>query len=135
MQEMKITSSNTYLEKVQNFISNSIQICECNNKIRNQLMLAVEEIFINIARYAYYPESGEVTIQCDVMGENRTIMIKMIDKGKPFNPLSMEEPDITANLEEREAGGLGIMLAKKSANRIEYTFENGMNMLTIYKYY
>jgi anti-sigma regulatory factor (Ser/Thr protein kinase) len=88
----------------------------------------VEEIFVNIAHYAYTPETGSVTIRMSVQ-EN--IVIEFEDSGKPYNPLEKEDPDIKASAEEREVGGLGIFMVKKIMDKVEYRREGNKNILTI----
>ncbi|MDR3178920.1 MAG: ATP-binding protein [Oscillospiraceae bacterium] len=94
--------------------------------------LVIEEIFVNVACYAY-PEKkdGTVTIMCSI--EDETFIIEFIDKGVKFNPLENNEPDITLDAEKRKAGGLGIFLAKKLTDKIHYFYKNNENHLILEK--
>ena len=96
--------------------------------------MALEEIFINIAHYAYHPgQAGTATIRCCVGGDPLQVTIQFLDNGKPFNPLAKEDTDITLSAEERGIGGLGILMVKKSMDAVDYAYENGSNVLTIKK--
>ena len=100
------------LEPVQSFIDGELEQYDCPPKA--QIQLAVEEIFINIVRYAYHPEVGLATVRCSVGGDPLQVTIQFLDNGKPFNPLEKEDADITLSAEERNIGGLGILMVKKS---------------------
>ena len=122
------------MENVQAFIGEQLEHCGCSIKARFQLDIAVEEIFVNIANYAYLPEQeGKATVRCCVGGSPLRVMIQFLDNGKPFNPLSKEDADTTLSAEEREIGGLGILMVKKSMDEVEYVYEDGKNILTIKK--
>jgi sigma-B regulation protein RsbU (phosphoserine phosphatase) len=118
----------------------------CPDRIRGQIELAAEEIFVNIANYAYKgvfaiktdatPEGGEVTIECRIKpspGGMRTMTLTFRDRGRAFNPLNYDEPDITLPLEEREPGGLGLLIVKKTMDTIQYSREDGINRLEFSK--
>ena len=122
------------LEQVQRFVEEQVEQYECPDKVKFQLAVAVEEIFVNIAHYAYHPEqAGTATIRCCVGGDPLQVTIQFLDNGKPFNPLAKEDADITLSAEERRFGGLGILMVKKSMDAVDYTYENGSNILTIKK--
>ena len=122
------------MEQVQTFIDEQLENYDCSAKARFQLDMAVEEIFVNIANYAYLPEQkGEATVRCCVGGSPLRVTIQFLDNGKPFNPLAKEDADITLSAEEREIGGLGILMVKKSMDEVDYAYEDGKNILTIKK--
>lgn len=99
-----------------------------------QLELVVEEIFVNIASYAYCPPgSGDVEISCDVVEDTMRVFITFSDEGPEFDPLGKEDPDITLGKDERPIGGLGIFLVKKNVDGISYKREGGRNILTVEK--
>ncbi len=98
-----------------------------------QLQLAVEEAFVNVARYAYAPSTGVVRISCTSDPETGVMTITICDKGIPFDPLSKEEPDITLSAEERPIGGLGIHLIRKNTDTQEYSRQDDRNILTLTK--
>ena len=101
---------------------------------QNQLDLAVEELYVNIAHYAYAPGTGDVEIECELSedGENKVLRVTFMDKGTPFDPLAKKDPDITLSAEERGIGGLGIFLTKKFMDSVEYEYKDA-NILTIKK--
>ena len=122
------------LEQVQRFVEEQVEQYECPDKVKFQLAVAVEEIFVNIAHYAYHPEqAGTATIRCCVGGDPLQVTIQFLDNGKPFNPLAKEDADITLSAEERRIGGLGILMVKKSMDRMSYDYTGGKNILTIEK--
>ena len=109
----------------------------CSAELLNKLDLAVEEIYINIAHYAYTPGRGTAEISCRLEpgngGASPRITICFRDRGKPFNPLAREDPDITLSAEERDIGGLGIFLTKKFMDSVSYEYADGQNVLTMSK--
>ena len=114
------------LEPVQSFIDGELEQYNCPPKAQIQLAVAVEEIFINIVRYAYHPEVGLATVRCGVGGDPLQVTIH-------FNPLEKEDADITLSAEERDIGGLGILMVKKSMDAVDYEYVDGKNILTIKK--
>ena len=102
-------------------------------KTQMQIDIAVEELFVNIAHYAYNPEVGPVTIRVEVQKEPLAVTVTFIDHGVPYDPLAKEDPDITLSAEERQIGGLGIFMVKKSMDDIAYEYKDGQNILYIKK--
>lgn len=130
MKEMIIDAAIENLDTVLDFINSELEDSGCPMKLQTQISIAVEEIFVNIARYAYNPEIGGVVIRISVGDE---IAIEFEDKGVPYNPLEKSDPDITANSEEREIGGLGIFMVKKIMDKVEYIHKDNKNLLVIRK--
>ena len=100
-------------------------------RVQTQICVAVEEIFVNIASYAYAPGEGDAWI--DMSTEGGTAEIVFRDRGMPFDPLAKKDTDVTLSAAERQIGGLGIYMAKKSMDDVVYRYENGENILTIRK--
>lgn len=121
------------LEAVQDFVGEQLQKNNCTAKVKFQVDIAVEEIFVNIVHYAYKPYVGEATIRCAVGGDPLQVMIQFVDSGKRFNPLLKEDADTTLDAEERDIGGLGILMVKKTMDSVGYEYSEGNNILTIYK--
>lgn len=122
------------LEPVQEFVRSVLEGYGCSPKITFQLDVAIEEIFVNIAHYAYLPGGqGDAVIRCQVGGDPLQMTIQFIDHGRPFNPLEKKDADITLSAEDRDIGGLGILMVKKSMDAVEYKYEDGQNILTIQK--
>ena len=101
-------------------------------KAQMQIDIAIDELFGNIANYAYNPEIGSATVRVEVT-EEPTVIITFIDHGVPYNPLEKTDPDTSLSAEEREIGGLGIFMVKKSMDHISYEYKNGQNILRIKK--
>lgn len=105
-----------------------------NSGHKTQIEIAAEEVFVNIANYAYPPEDdGSVSVVCAIGGSPRFISVSFIDSGIPFNPLNKPDPDVTLSLDEREEGNLGIFMVKKLMDSAEYTYKNNQNVFTFYK--
>ena len=121
------------LDKVLAFVDEQLEATECSMKIQMQIDLAVEEIFVNIANYAYDPETGPATVRVDVTPDGTVVTITFVDNGVPYDPLAKADPDITLSAEQRDIGGLGIFLVKKNMDDVSYEYVNGSNILTLKK--
>ena len=133
MKTLTVPARTDQLEVVQEFIQQELENQECPMKVQMQIAIAVEEIFVNIAHYAYKPVEGDATIRCEAGGDPLEVTIQFLDHGKPYNPLAKEDPDITLSAEERQIGGLGIFMVKKSMDSLDYEYQDGKNILTIKK--
>ena len=102
-------------------------------KTTTAICVAIEEMFINIARYAYEGREGTVKLKIDLSENDRTVTFQISDNGVPFDPLKKPDPDITLSAEDREIGGLGIFITKKTMDTVSYAYENGENILTMTK--
>ena len=131
---LNVKADTQMLDTVQDFIHDTLEKAgiDADIKALTQLDIAVEEIFVNIANYAYAPDSGDATIEADV-SDGSVLTIKFIDSGKAFDPLAAEDPDVTLGAEERGIGGLGIFLTKKFMDKVEYERKNNQNTLTLVK--
>ena len=132
MAELNVAAVDTNLESVQDFIREQIGFSCEDVKTLMQIDLAVEEIFVNIAHYAY-TDGGDVLIKCDVVGEPPTMTIIFADCGRQFDPLAKPDPDVTASIEDRGIGGLGIFMVKNSMEDMNYVYEDGKNILSMKK--
>jgi anti-sigma regulatory factor (Ser/Thr protein kinase) len=133
MREMDIAATLENLDAVMAFVDQQLEEAGCSMKTQMQIDLAVEEVYVNIAHYAYYPEIGGVTIRVQIEEEPLEIILTFIDKGKPYDPLAKEDPDVTLAVEDRQIGGLGIFMVKKSMDNISYEYNEGRNILTLKK--
>ena len=106
---------------------------ESSGKVQMKIDIAIDEIFSNIAYYAYGDDIGEATIRVELLGEPKAVAITFIDNGAPYDPLAKDDPDTTLSIEDREIGGLGIFMVKKSMDDISYEYRDGQNILTIKK--
>jgi anti-sigma regulatory factor (Ser/Thr protein kinase) len=99
-----------------------------------QINIAIDELFSNIAHYAYNPETGDATVRVEVIEDPMAVIITFIDNGVPYDPLKQKDPDTTLPAEERELGGLGIYMVKKTMDDITYEYKDGKNILSIKKH-
>lgn len=133
MKELSLQASIENIEKVTEFVNTELEAFGCPVKTKFQIDIAIDELFGNIARYAYGSEGGGAIVRLEVNNEPLCAVISFIDSGIPFNPLLREEPDVTAPLAQRQEGGLGIFLVKKSMDAVDYEYKDGKNILTIKK--
>ena len=133
MIERLFPADDSALNDVLAFAEEELEKAECPAKTMMQLTVALEEVFVNVAHYAYPDEKGKVNVGIAFDGENRRITFRIADSGVEFNPLEKPDPDITLSAEEREIGGLGIFICKKTMDEIGYARENGENILTMTK--
>lgn len=133
MKKITVPAKTDELDRVLDFVNETLEGADCSMRIQTQIDIAVEEIFVNIANYAYNPEIGKAEIVVEISEQPVTVAITFEDSGVPYNPLEKKDPDVTLNAEERDIGGLGIFMAKKSMDDIEYTYRDGKNILTIKK--
>jgi sigma-B regulation protein RsbU (phosphoserine phosphatase) len=121
------------LPSVIEFVEKNLEEFNCQVKTKTSICVAIEEIFVNIARYAYGGLDGNVKFCMEFNKDTRLLTFKIADKGTKFNPLEKEDPDITLPAEERSIGGLGIFIAKKTMDLVAYAYENGENVLIMQK--
>ena len=132
MAELTIEAKLDKLASVINFVNAQFTDKLYNENALLRINIAVEELFVNIARYAYPNQSGSVTVQIDFKNRSQ-VHITFIDSGIPFNPLEQKDPDITLTAQQRRVGGLGIFMVKKSMDSMQYEYTVGQNRLTIVK--
>lgn len=131
MTSLIVEAKNENLSQVNDFVDGFLEAHACPMKTQMQIDLCVEEIFVNIANYAYGTDSG--TAELRLSEENRVVTLTFIDAGVPYDPLAKEDPDITLSAEERQIGGLGIFLVKKHMDKVSYRYEDGKNTLILEK--
>jgi amino acid adenylation domain-containing protein len=131
MNELNVEARIENLDKVLDFLNAELEAINCPQKVRKQLFIAAEEIFVNIAYYAYRPETGSALIR--INSDENEIWIEFEDSGKPYNPLEKPDPDITVPVEDRPIGGLGIFMVKQIMDLVEYKYENNRNLFKIKK--
>lgn len=133
MKEMTIPATVGNIEKVTAFVDEQLEQIDCPPKAQMQIDIAIDELFGNIAQYAYNPDIGPATVRVEVTQSPISVVITFIDHGVPYDPLKTAEPDITLSAEERTIGGLGIFMVKKTMDEITYEYKNGQNILRIRK--
>lgn len=132
-QTFSIEAKTDNLDQVLDFIRRTLEKQECPVRILGQIEVAAEEIFVNIARYAYETGVGDAGIRVEVEQDPLRVAITFMDHGVPYDPLQRENPDTTLSAEERQIGGLGIYMVKKSMDDVCYDYQDGKNILTIRK--
>ena len=133
MKELTIAATVENIEVVTAFVDEQLEALDCPMKAQMQIDIAIDELFGNIAHYAYNPDVGDATVRVEVTEEPLAVVITFIDKGVPYDPLAKADPDTTLSAEEREIGGLGIFITKKTMDTLTYAYENGENVLTMIK--
>ena len=131
--ELTLEATVENLDRVLQFVNEELEKAECPMKAQMQVDVAVEELFVNIANYAYKPGTGPVTVRFELADDPRRASITLIDGGMPYDPLAKPDPDVTLSAEDRPIGGLGIYMVKKSMDDIHYEYKDGKNILTIVK--
>ena len=134
MREITVDASVDQIKPVTDFVNQQLEELGCSSRIRIQIDVAIDEIFSNIARYAYSETEGTATVRVDVEEDPLSIIITFSDHGEPYDPLSKEMPNtIGLPAKKRPIGGLGLFMVKKTMDAISYTYEKGQNILKIRK--
>ena len=133
MKELNLAATVENIEVVTDFVNEQLEALDCPLKIQMQIDVAIDELFGNIAHYAYSPNVGDATVRLEITEAPLAAVITFIDSGVPYNPLAKEDPDVTLSAEERKIGGLGIYMVKKSMDEMNYEYKNGKNILKIKK--
>ena len=132
--ELHIRAAVEKLDEVLDFVNVHLEGWDCPQKTLFQLDVAVEEIYVNVAHYAYGEEGGgDVTIRIELDMDRKRVSITFTDSGIPYDPLAKPDPDVNASLEERPIGGLGIYMVKKSMDDVVYARIGDTNNLTLVK--
>ena len=133
MKEITIAATVENIETVTDFVNEQLEALDCPMKAQMQIDIAIDELFSNIAHYAYKPEKGDATVRVEVVEDPLSVVITFIDNGVPYDPLAKADPDTTLSADERDIGGLGIYMVKKSMDDITYEYKDGQNILKIKK--
>ena len=134
MKELTTTATIENIQTVTDFVNEQLEALDCPMKAMMQIDIAIDELFSNIARYAYNPETGDATVRVEVVEDPMAVVITFIDKGIPYDPLKKADPNTALSAEEREIGGLGIFMVKKAMDDLTYEYRNGQNTLILKKY-
>jgi len=134
MLEIKIPAQVECLDEVLEFVETAISshgVEGLDRKFNININIAIEEIFVNIANYAYPSGGGDINVSVEFSADG--LIIEFSDSGIPYNPLEKDDPDTTLSAEDREIGGLGIYMVKQMMDNITYRYENNSNILTLFK--
>ncbi len=121
------------VQTVTEFIESELEKINCPMKAVMQINIAIDELFSNIVKYGYPDKKGSVTVKFIHHSDPKSVFIRFEDDGIPYNPLTKEDPDVTLSADERDIGGLGVFVVKKTMDDMRYKYENGKNILTIKK--
>ena len=133
MKEITVPANLDNIAVVTKYINVELEAAGCSEHDRIQIDVAVDEVFGNIAKYAYGQEEGTATVRVDVSGDPSAVSITFIDQGIPYNPLENKAPDTTLKAKERQIGGLGIFMTKRIMSDVNYEYKDESNQLTIRK--
>lgn len=134
MKELTLEATVENLNAVTDFVNEQLELYDCPMKAQMQIDVAIDELFSNIAHYAYNPNVGPATVRVEVAEDPLSVIITFIDNGVPYDPLAKADPDITLSAEERGIGGLGIFMVKKTMDDVTYEYKDGQNILKIKKH-
>ena len=133
MKELTVEAKKENLLLVQSLIDEELEAAGCPMATQITIDIAVEELFVNIASYAYDGKSGPATVQVTIHKDPLTAEIIFIDNGKQYDPLAKPDPDVTLAAKDRTKGGLGIFMVKNSMDDVKYEYKDGKNVLTLIK--
>ena len=133
VKELTVDATIENIASVTAFVDGQLERLDCPMKTQVQVDIAIDELFSNIANYAYHPKVGAATVRVEVTEDPLAVVLTFIDNGVPYDPLAKADPDITLSAEEREIGGLGIYMVKKTMDDISYEYRDGQNILRIKK--
>ena len=133
IRELNIEALTSNLQQVLDHVDACLEEADCPVKVQMQIDVAVEEIFVNIASYAYAPGTGDASVGVEILEDPHRVEITFADKGTPYDPLAREDPDVTLSAGERPIGGLGIFMTKKMMDDVTYENRDGSNILKLVK--
>ena len=133
MKERTLTAEREAIPEVIAFLDAELDALGCPRRAKMQIDIAADELYSNIANYAYAGEKGPVTVGIEPLQDPPAVRVIFRDRGLPFNPLESRDPDVTLPAAQRKIGGLGIFVVKKSMDEVRYEYRNGENILTIRK--
>lgn len=133
MQSATVPASMEHLGQVMSLTEEILRQAGCGEDDERLIGISVEEIFTNIASYAYGEGEGQVTIEFEILGEEREVVVCFRDQGIPYNPLERKDPDLGLPIQQRPVGGLGIYMVKKFMDHVDYRYDSGSNVTTIRK--
>lgn len=135
MAELKTEALKENLKSVMSFVDEYLEGMDCPIKTQMQIDLCVEEMFINVASYAYGDQTGDVILRLEREEDPAGISIELVDEGMPYDPLAKADPDVTESADKRQIGGLGIFLVKKNMDHISYKRDGDHNIFRMTKYF
>lgn len=132
MKELTVDAAIGNIPAVTEFVDAALEALDCPVKVRMQVDIAIDEILSNIAHYAYKSGTGPATVRLETESDPPAAVITFLDRGVPYDPLAKADPDVSLGA-ERQIGGLGVYLVKKTMDSVEYEYKDGRNILRIRK--
>ena len=133
MKEITLPATIENVEKATEFVNEELEKIKCPPKAKAEIDVAIDELFSNIANYAYNPHIGKVTMKLEIQDNPLAVIITFMDNGIPYDPLKKADPNIKLSADDREIGGLGVFMVKKSMDSVEYEYKDNHNILKIKK--
>ena len=130
---IKLPAKLENIEIATDFVNDILENAGCSMRAQMQIVVALDELMSNVARYAYGPGKGDVEVSLDILKDPKRAVMTITDQGVPYDPLKKEDPDITLPAEERQIGGLGIYIVKRTMDEMTYEYKDGKNIVTIVK--
>ncbi|MBO5292675.1 MAG: ATP-binding protein [Lachnospiraceae bacterium] len=134
MKEITLDATVENIGVITDFVDEFLDENDCSMDVKMQVDIAIDELFSNIAFYAYTDKIGKATVRVEIQDSPKAVCITFIDSGVPYNPLEKPDPDVTLSAEDRKIGGLGIFIVKRNMDAMQYNYCNGQNRLQITKY-
>jgi anti-sigma regulatory factor (Ser/Thr protein kinase) len=128
---LTVKSELSEIEKVRVFLQDTLKDLNLSEEVYYLIELSLLEMCINIVRYAYSVEKGEIFLK--IWNQDETIFFEIRDWGVPFDPREAPEPDIQEMVDQGQTGGLGIFLSRQLMNGFEYRREDNQNILIMHK--
>lgn len=135
LKQLTVDATVANVSVVTAFFDEYLEGLDCPMKAMMQIDVAVDELFGNIANYAYGDKVGKAVVRIDRTSDRPGVVIEFEDEGMKFDPLAKEDPDVTLSVNERGTGGLGIFIVKKTMDDVSYSYTDGKNILSIKKYF
>lgn len=132
MKELTLEATIEHVRQVTEFVDAQLETVPCQIKARRLIDIAVDEIFSNIAHYAYAPQTGMATIRVEICEEEQTVEITFMDRGIPFDPLAHANP---VQGRPSKLGGMGISIVRRSMDQFLYEHTDGYNVTKLIKRY
>ena len=131
--ELKLDAVIENVPRIVDWVEEQLEQYDCPPKVQMQINVSIDEVFTNIASYAYANGIGQATVHLDVLQEPVRVQLTFMDSGVPFDPLAKKDPNVNLSIEERQIGGLGIFMVKKLMDDVQYEYRDGENVLTLRK--
>ena len=133
MKELSVQATAKNLPQVLEFVDANLEALGCSPTDQFQIDVAVEEVFVNIASYAYSPEEGPAAVRFETSQDPSSVIVRFVDWGAPYDPLARPDPDIRRPLRERPRGGLGVFVTRQYMDGVDYQYRDGQNILPLTK--